>query len=103
MAEIWRGTELGFEDTGVYAGLQGKTIDTITYYLNNGKIQTIAANIKVPKSTKNVTATVENALNTAREAVVTVKNRRRTLLQSTPSQAAALSLAHTTSQLQTES
>lgn len=74
VAEIWRGTELGFEDTGVYAGLQGKTIDTITYYLNNGKIQTIAANIKVPKSTKNVTATVENALNTAREAVVTVKN-----------------------------
>lgn len=74
VAEIWRGTELGFEDTGVYAGLQGKTIDTITYYLNNGKIQTIAANIRVPKSTKNVTATVENALNTAREAVVTVKN-----------------------------
>ena len=74
VAEIWRGTELGFEDTGVYAGLQGKTIDTITYYLNNGKIQAIAANIKVPKSTKNVTATVENALNTAREAVVTVKN-----------------------------
>ncbi len=29
---------------------------------------------KVPKSTKNVTATVENALNTAREAVVTVEN-----------------------------
>ena len=74
VAEIWRGTELGFEDTGVYAGLQGKTIDKITYYLNDGTIQTIAANIKVPKSTKNVTATVENALNTAREAVVTVKN-----------------------------
>ena len=74
VAEIWRGTELGFEDTGVYAGLQGKTIDTITYYLNNGKIQAIAANIKVPKSTKNVTATVENALNTARKAVVTVEN-----------------------------
>ena len=30
VAEIWRGTELGFEDTGVYAGLQGKTIDKIT-------------------------------------------------------------------------
>ena len=74
VAEIWRGTELGFEDTGVYAGLQGKTIDKITYYLNDGTIQTIAANIKVPKSTQNVTATVENALNTAREAVVTVKN-----------------------------
>ena len=74
VAEIWRGTELGFEDTGVYAGLQGKTIDKITYYLNDGTIQTIAANIKVPKSTQNVTATVENALNTAHEAVVTVEN-----------------------------
>ena len=74
VAEIWRGTELGFEDTGVYAGLQGKTIDKITYYLNDGTIQTIAANIKVLKSTRYVTATVENALNTAREAVVTVKN-----------------------------
>ena len=72
VAEIWRGTELGFEDTGVYAGLQGKTIDKITYYLNDGTIQTIAANIEVPKSTRKVTATVENALNTAREAVVTV-------------------------------
>ena len=74
VAEIWCGTELGFEDTGVYAGLQGKTIDKITYYLNDGTIQTIAANIKVPKSTQNVTATVENALNTARKAVVTVEN-----------------------------
>ena len=74
VAEIWRGTELGFGDTGAYAGLQGKTIDKITYYLNDGTIQTIAANIKVPKSTQNVTATVENALNTAREAVVTVEN-----------------------------
>ena len=67
--EIWCGTELGF---GVDSGLQDKTIDKITYYLNDGTIQTIAANIKVPKSTQNVTATVENALNTAREAVVTV-------------------------------
>ena len=74
VAEIWSGRELGFEDTGVYAGLQGKTIDKITYYLNDGTIQTIAANIKVLKSTRYVTATVENALNTAREAVVTVKN-----------------------------
>ena len=71
VAEIWCGAELGF---GVDSGLQGKTIDKITYYLNDGTIQTIAANIKVPKSTKNVTATVENALNTAREAVVTVEN-----------------------------
>ena len=71
VAEIWCGAELGF---GVDSGLQGKTIDKITYYLNDGTIQTIAANIKVPKSTKNVTATVENALNTARKAVVTVKN-----------------------------
>ena len=69
--EIWRGTELGF---GVDSGLQGKTIDTITYYLNDGAIQTIAVDLKVPKSTKNVTATVENALNTAHEAVVTVEN-----------------------------
>ena len=71
VAEIWHGTKLGF---GVDSGLQDKTINKITYYLNDGTIQTIAANIKVPKSTQNVTATVENALNTAREAVVTVKN-----------------------------
>ena len=68
---IWRGAELGF---GVDSGLQGKTIDTITYYLNDGTIQTIGTNLKIPKSTKNVTATVKNALNTAREAVVTVEN-----------------------------
>ena len=54
--------------------MQGKTIDTITYYLNDGTIQTIGTNLKIPKSTKNVTATVKNALNTAREAVVTVEN-----------------------------
>ena len=71
VVEIWRGTELGF---GVDSGLQGKTIDTITYYLNDGTIQTIAANIKVPKSTQNVTATVENALNTAGETTITVTN-----------------------------
>ena len=68
---IWCGAELGF---GVDSGLQGKTIDTITYYLNDGTIQTIGTNLKIPKSTKNVTATVKNALNTAREAVVTVEN-----------------------------
>ena len=68
---IWRGAELGF---GVDSGLQGKTIDTITYYLNDGTIQTIGTNLKIPKSTKNVTTTVKNALNTAREAVVTVEN-----------------------------
>ena len=68
---IWRGAELGF---GVDSGLQGKTIDTITYYLNDGTIQTIGTNLKIPKSTKNVTATVKKALNTAREAVVTVEN-----------------------------
>ena len=71
VAEIWHGTKLGF---GVDSGLQDKTIDKITYYLNDGTIQTIAANIKVPKSTQNVTATVENALNTACKAVVTVEN-----------------------------
>ena len=69
VVEIWRGTELGF---GADSGLQGKTIDTITYYLNDGTIQTIAANIKVPKNTQNVTATVENALNTAGETTITV-------------------------------
>ena len=69
VVEIWRGTELGF---GTDSGLQGKIIDTITYYLNDGTIQTIAANIKVPKSTQNVTATVENALNTAGETTITV-------------------------------
>ena len=68
---IWRGAELGF---GVDSGLQGKTIDTITYYLSDGTIQTIGTNLKIPKSTKNVTTTVKNALNTAREAVVTVEN-----------------------------
>ena len=71
VVEIWRGTELGF---GVDSGLQGKTIDKITYYLNDGTIQTIGINLEIPKSTKNVTATVENALNTAHEAVVTVEN-----------------------------
>ena len=69
VVEIWRGTELGF---GVDSGLQGKTIDTISYYLNDGTIQTIGTNLKIPKSTKNVTATVENALNTAHETAVTV-------------------------------
>ena len=69
VAEIWHGTKLGF---GVDSGLQDKTIDKITYYLNDGTIQTIAANIKVPKSTQNVTATVENALNTAGETTITV-------------------------------
>ena len=34
--------------------------------------QTHAVDLKIPKSTKNVTATVENALNTAHEATVTV-------------------------------
>ena len=69
VVEIWSGEKLGF---GFDRDLQGKTIDTITYYLNDGTIQTIAANIKVPKSTKNVTATVESALNTAGETTITV-------------------------------
>ena len=72
VAEIWRGTELGFEDTGVYAGLQGKTIDKITYYLNDGTVRTISASTKVPVSTKSVKAVVENALNTAHETTITV-------------------------------
>ena len=72
VAEIWRGMELGFEDTGVYAGLQGKTIDKITYYLNDGTVRTISASTKVPVSTKSVKAVVENALNTAHETTITV-------------------------------
>ena len=72
VAEIWSGRELGFEDTGVYAGLQGKTIDKITYYLNDGTVRTISASIKVPVSTKSVKAVVENALNTAHETTITV-------------------------------
>lgn len=74
VSEIWRGTELGFGTDGVYAGLQGKTIDTITYYLNDGTIQTIRTDTRIPKSTRNATVSVENALNTAHEAVVTVEN-----------------------------
>ena len=72
VAEIWCGTELGFEDTGVYAGLQGKTIDKITYYLNDGTVRTISTSTKVPVSTKSVKAVVENALNTAHETTITV-------------------------------
>ena len=72
VAEIWSGRELGFEDTGVYAGLQGKTIDKITYYLNDGTVRTISASTKVPVSTKSVKAVVENALNTAHETTITV-------------------------------
>ena len=72
VAEIWRGTELGFGDTGAYAGLQGKTIDKITYYLNDGTVRTISASTKVPVSTKSVKAVVENALNTAHETTITV-------------------------------
>ena len=71
VAEIWSGTKLGF---GVDSGLQGKTIDTITYYLNDGTIQTIRPDLKIPMSTKNVTATVESALNTAHETAVKVEN-----------------------------
>lgn len=74
VVEIWSGTKLGF---GFDSALQGQTIDTITYYLNDGTIQTIRPDLKIPKSTKNVTATVESALNTAHEAAVTVENLPR--------------------------
>ena len=78
VVEIWSGMKLGFGTDGVYANLQGKTIDTITYYLNDGTIQTIGTDdLKIPKNTKNVTATVESALNTAHEAAVTVENLPR--------------------------
>lgn len=68
---IWRGTELGFEDTGVYAGLQGKTIDKITYYLNDGTVRTISANITVPYSSRGASVSVADAGNTAMETTVT--------------------------------
>ena len=71
VAEIWRGTELGFEDTGVYAGLQGKTIDKITYYLNDGTVRTISANITVPYSSRGASVSVADAGNTAMETTVT--------------------------------
>ena len=71
VAEIWCGTELGFEDTGVYAGLQGKTIDKITYYLNDGTVRTISTNITVPYSSRGASVSVADAGNTAMETTVT--------------------------------
>ena len=71
VAEIWCGTELGFEDTGVYAGLQGKIIDKITYYLNDGTVRTISANITVPYSSRGASVSVADAGNTAMETTVT--------------------------------
>lgn len=59
--EIWRGTELGFDltgDNGDYEALQGKTIDKITYYLNDGKIRTISVGLAVPTFTT-TTVTVD--------------------------------------------
>lgn len=59
--EIWRGTELGFDltgDNGDYEALQGKTIDKITYYLNDGKIRTISVELAVPTFTT-TTVTVD--------------------------------------------
>ena len=71
VAEIWHGTKLGFEDTGVYAGLQGKTIDKITYYLNDGTVRTISTNITVPYSSRGASVSVADAGNTAMETTVT--------------------------------
>ena len=71
VAEIWSGRELGFEDTGVYAGLQGKTIDKITYYLNDGTVRTISTNITVPYSSRGASVSVADAGNTAMETTVT--------------------------------
>ena len=65
VAEIWCGTELGF---GVDSGLQGKTIDKITYYLNDGTVRTISTNTKVPNK-----PVVANALNTAHETKANVE------------------------------
>lgn len=63
--EIWRGTELGFDVTGVngdYTALQGQTIDKITYYLNDGRIYDFQVDLPVPKSSAGYSISVENAL-----------------------------------------
>lgn len=72
--EIWRGTELGFDVTGEngdYAALQGKTIDKITYYLNDGHIYSLDVNLSVPKSSAAYSITVENALTSSRRTTFT--------------------------------
>ena len=40
--EIWRGTSLGFNADGTYAELVGKTVDKITYYLNDGSAYAVS-------------------------------------------------------------
>lgn len=73
VSQIWRGTELGFDDHD-YAALQGKTIDKITYYLNeNGTYSAYAINVDdllVLKSTKGSSVTAENALASAGKTTV---------------------------------
>ena len=71
VSEIWRGTELGFDDTGIYAALQGQTIDRITYYLNDGTARYISTNITVPYSSRGASVSVADAGNTAMETTVT--------------------------------
>lgn len=54
--EIWHGTKLGFSVSGDNAdhnALLGKTIDKITYYLNDGTVRYIATDIAVPDLANN--------------------------------------------------
>ena len=71
VSEIWRGTELGFDDTGIYKKLQGQTIDRITYYLNDGTARYISTNIPVHYSSRGASVSVADAGNTALETTVT--------------------------------
>lgn len=65
VCEIWKGTELGFNvkdkngNVTNYAALVNKTIDKITYYLNDGKILSFSTDLKIlPKA--DATATVQS-------------------------------------------
>lgn len=71
VVEIWRGgIELGFDDD-TFDGIQGQTINKITYYLRDGAgIYTMAANLTVPVSTKNSSISVPDTLVSARIAQI---------------------------------
>lgn len=73
VVEVWRGgIELGFEDN-TFNGLQGETIDKITYYLRDGAgIYTIEnLDLTVPVSTKDNSITVPNTLVSTGTAEIT--------------------------------
>ncbi len=73
VAEIWRGTELGFGSDGAYAALQGKTIDCITYYLSDGPILRIGTETVVPQD-PHAKLTVASAWNVSHAAAVTIES-----------------------------